>query len=254
MGMSVFETDLVSLAMAIGIAVLAGLVKGLVGFALPMIFISGLSLVLPPQLAIGALIIPTLFTNGFQALRQGRAVALASIKRFRYYLVTGCLCLFLSAQFVLWLEPQMLFLLLGIPVTGFTLWQLIKADTTLIRQNPTKDALVGGVAGLLGGISGIWGPPTVLYLTAIGTQKATQIQVQGVIYGLGAVALTIAHIGSGVLQTDSLSLSITLVAPALAGLWLGDRLQYRVDQNRFRRLTLLILLISGFNLLRRGLF
>jgi uncharacterized membrane protein YfcA len=41
--------------------------------------------------------------------------------------------------------------------------------------------------------------------------------------------------------------------PALAGLWLGFRLQDRMDQNRFRRATLIVLVVAGLNLIRRGL-
>ena len=45
------------LALAFGIAVLAGLIKGMVGFAMPMILISGLSSFLPPEIALAGLIL-----------------------------------------------------------------------------------------------------------------------------------------------------------------------------------------------------
>ena len=106
---------------------------------------------------------------------------------------------------------------------------------------------------MLGGLSGIWGPPTVLYLTAIATEKSEQIRVQGVVYGLGAVALIVAHVGSGVLYAQSFVLSLVLVIPAVFGLWLGSRLQDLINQRGFRRLTLLILMVAGLNLLRRSL-
>ncbi|MFB1024878.1 MAG: sulfite exporter TauE/SafE family protein, partial [Octadecabacter sp.] len=65
------------------VAVLAGLVKGVVGFAMPMIFISGLTLVLPPEQALAALIVPTLVTNGWQALRQGIGSAIQTVGQLR---------------------------------------------------------------------------------------------------------------------------------------------------------------------------
>ena len=120
-GMEILTLDPMIWAVAVMVAIAAGLVKGLVGFALPMIFISGLSLVLPPQLALAALIMPTFFTNGLQALRQGPAAALASFKRFRIFLVSGVICLTVSAQFVLYLEQETLFFLIGFVVTAFTL-------------------------------------------------------------------------------------------------------------------------------------
>jgi uncharacterized membrane protein YfcA len=43
------------------------------------------------------------------------------------------------------------------------------------------------------------------------------------------------------------------VIPAVLGLWLGSRLQDLINQRGFRRLTLLILMVAGLNLLRRSL-
>ena len=251
--MILLELDLVAWAVAFCVAVVAGLVKGMVGFALPMIFISGLSLVMPPETALGALIIPTFFANGLQALRHGLAPALEIAKQFRMLLISAGICLVVSAQFVLSLSPQALFLFLGFPVTVFTFWQLIKINVFQTKRSPEKDILVGAFAGLIGGVSGIWGPPTVMYLTAVATAKTEQIRVQGVLYGFGSVALIAAHLGSGVLHSQTLTLSTLLVAPALFGFWLGYRLQGRINQAEFRRLTLFVLLFAGLNLLRRGL-
>ncbi|MDP5360245.1 MAG: sulfite exporter TauE/SafE family protein, partial [Paracoccaceae bacterium] len=44
-----------------------------------------------------------------------------------------------------------------------------------------------------------------------------------------------------------------LVLPAMVGMWLGFWLGDRFDQERFRRATLLVLVIAGVNLIRRGL-
>ena len=112
---------------------------------------------------------------------------------------------------------------------------------------------MGAVAGVFGGISGIWGPPTVALLTAMNTEKTEQIQVQGVIYSLGAIALLGAHVASGVLSCRTLPFSVALILPALLGMWLGFRLHDRIAQKTFRRVTLLVLLIAGFNLIRRGM-
>ena len=69
--------DPVTFVFALAIGLLAGFVKGAVGFAMPMILISGLGSILPAELALAALILPTLVTNGMQALRQGTGAARA---------------------------------------------------------------------------------------------------------------------------------------------------------------------------------
>ena len=78
------------------------------------------------------------------------------------------------------------------------------------------------------------------------------MRVQGVIYGLGAVALTVAHYGSGVLRAQTLPLSLAMVLPAVLGMWMGGRIFDRIDQVMFRRATLVILLMAGLNLVRRA--
>jgi uncharacterized membrane protein YfcA len=89
-------------------------------------------------------------------------------------------------------------------------------------------------------------------LTAQDIGKADHIRIQGVIYGLGALVLVVAHLGSGVLDRGTLWFSAALVLPGLAGMALGFRMQDRIDQATFRRLTLVVLLVAGLNLIRRA--
>lgn len=238
---------------ACSIAVLGGLVKGVVGFAMPMVVISGLSTIMEPELALAGLILPTLVTNGAQALRQGVGPALASARRFWVYLCVGGVVLLASAQLVRVVPIGVLLGVIGVPVTLFAVLQLAGWTFRLAQRRWQVEAGIGAFAGFLGGMSGIWGPPTVLYLTALGTEKVEQMRTQGVIYGLGALALTGAHLGSGVLRAETLPLSLALVVPALLGQWLGGKVLDRINQVMFRRATLLVLLVVGLNLIRRAI-
>ena len=240
------------LCFAVVIAVIAGLVKGIVGFAMPMIFVSGLSTFLSPELALAGLIVPTLCTNVFQALRQGPGAAWNSVKKFWVFLVFGFLTLIFGASLVRVLPMQTMLLVIGIPIVLFAFLQLAEIEVKLSGQSFRVAAGVGAFAGFMGGLSGIWGPPTVAYLTALGTNKNDHMRIQGVIYGLGAIALTLAHLGSGVLRSETLPFSLAMVPPALLGLWLGGHVFDRIDQVVFRRATLVVLLIAGLNLVRRA--
>ena len=88
------------LIFAFSVALLAGIIKGLVGFAMPMIMISGLTLILPPDLALAALILPTMFSNLFQAFRGGIRGAGQSAWKFRVYLVALLVVLLVTTQLV----------------------------------------------------------------------------------------------------------------------------------------------------------
>ena len=243
-----------TLILCFGIAVFAGVVKGMVGFAMPLILISGLSSVIDPELALAGLLFPTILSNFWQALRQGVQAALGSLHQFGPFLLVGGVALVLSAQLVRVIPSQTMFLLIGVPVVVFTVLQLLgwrpRLDGT---QRVKAQLIVGAVAGTLGGFSGTWGPPTVLLLVALDTPKLDQVRIQGVLYGLGSIALILAHVGSGVLRTETLPFALFTILPSMAGMALGLWLQDRTPQRLFQRATLLVLVVAGLNLIRRGI-
>ena len=166
----------------------------------------------------------------------------------------SALWLMAVAQLVPMMPKPLIFLLIGIPVTLYASLGVFGIPPRLPGGEGRRgEATMAVIAGFFGGISGIWGPPTVAMLTARGTAKADQMRIQGVIYGLGSVALLWAHIVSGVLDAKTAPLSVMLIAPAILGLWLGFYISDRIDHNAFRKLTLLVLLIAGLNLVRRGI-
>lgn len=243
----------IDLCLAFAVAMLAGVVKGMVGFAMPMILISGMSSFLSPEQALAGLILPTLATNGFQALRHGWRAAVESVQKYRRFLWIGGVFLIATTQLVRFLESSTFLIFLGLCVAGFAMVQLLGLRFRLRGRSPVVESVVAAVAGSVGGLSGVWGPPTVMYLTALDTAKDEQMRVQGVIYGLGALALVAGHTGSGILRAETVPFSAALILPALLGMSLGGRMQDRIDQQAFRRLTLVVLLVAGCNLLRRGL-
>ena len=87
------------LLISFGIGFLAGLVKGTVGFAMPMILLSGLSILMPAKQALAALILPTLFTNIIQSSTRGTTRLILILKRHNFFpFVTGCLILYLEME------------------------------------------------------------------------------------------------------------------------------------------------------------
>jgi uncharacterized membrane protein YfcA len=243
-----------TMIMCLIVAFAAGIIKGMVGFAMPMIMISGLSSIVGAEWALAGLILPTVATNLWQALRQGWIEAWHSVRRFRLFLMVGFVTLVGSAQLVRVLPADVLLILIGSPIVVFALIQLVGVQIHLRNGSSSQiEAGVGAFAGLIGGVSGIWGPPTVMYLTAINTPKRDQIRIQGVIYGLGAIALLGAHIGSGVVRFETIPFSAALLVPALIGTWLGFRIHDKIDQAAFKKATLFVLLVVGANLVRKGL-
>ena len=247
--------DPLHLALALAITLFAGFVKGAVGFAMPMIMISAFSSFVAPEVALAGLILPTVVTNLSQAFRQGRAAAWETAVTYRRILIATLLFIVVSAGFVHVIPQSLFLLLLGLPITAFALAQLRGVNLALkLEHRARAEWILGAIGGLYGGISGVWGPPLLVYLLSIKADKVETVRVQGVVFLIGAVVLFAAHLTSGVLNAQTLMFSAVLVIPAQIGQLLGTRIQDRLDQTRFRRWTLILLVLTGLNLTRRAIW
>jgi uncharacterized membrane protein YfcA len=243
------------LAGAVAVTLLAGFVKGAVGFAMPMIMISGLGSFLAPELALAGLILPTLVTNLSQAFRDGRLAAWQVVRRFWRLIGLVVLGILLAGQLVTALPQAAYLLILGVPIVIFGVTQLAGMPLRFAPRHARRAEIATGVvSGVFGGLSGVWGPPLIAFLLTLGIDKRSFVRVQGVVYGIGSVALLAAHLRSGILNEATLPFSALMVVPAVLGMVLGGRLQNRLDPDRFRRLTLAILTLAGLNLIRRALW
>ena len=236
------------------IGVLAGIVKGSIGFAMPTIIVSGISSFYSPELALAALILPTMMSNAIQTLRGGLRSAWQSLWSMRVFVGIMLVVMVGAAQIPGRISQEAFLLAIGVPVLVLSLIQILGWRPVV---NPARRIWVEVPAsvftGFSGGMAGIWGPPTTLFLTAIQTPKARQLQIQGAIYGLGSIVLLLAHLRSGILNAETLPVSAGMVIPAFLGMLIGFRLHDRMDQELFRRVTLIVLIVTSLNLIRRGL-
>lgn len=230
----------------------SGFVKGVVGFGMPMILITGMTVFMSPDLALGILILPTLVANVWQACRQGLAAAYQVLSDHRWFLGVGGALLLITTQMVPLLSQALFFLCLGILVVGF-------ASLMLSGWQPKGKSRAGLLigcalfAGVGGGLSGVWGPQTVMYLSTYNLQKQAQMRAQGVIYSLGAILLLIGHASSGVATLPALSLGTLAILPGCLGIWIGFKVQDQINQRVFRIATFSVLVLAGLNLIRRGI-
>lgn len=241
-------------ALAVAITLFSGFVKGAIGFAMPLIMISTFGSFMSPTMALASLIIPTVITNIQQAFRLGFGEFAGIVRRYWRLILAVVVCIALSAQFVTIIPQAILFGVLGVSVTWFAGVQLAGRSLVLrIEHRRRAEWGLGVLGGLYGGVSGIWGPPVLVYLLSVRAEKREMVLVQGVVFLIGAVVLTAAHLQSGVLSAETAPLSAVLTLPAVLGMILGFRLQDRLDPVRFRWWTLVLLLLTGLNLLRRAL-
>lgn len=241
-------------AAALAVTLFAGFVKGAVGFAMPMILVSAFAVFLPQPLALAGLILPTLVTNLSQAFRQGVGPALETARTYRRFLIATVICIAISAPFADAVPRVVYLLMLGLPISIFAGLQLMGRSLAIrLHHRDRAEWMLGVIGGLYGGISGIWGPPLLVLLLSTGAEKLQMIRAQGVVFLIGAVALLLSHLGTGLANAQTLGFSAALCVPALIGLYAGYWVQDRMDQARFRRWTQALLVVTGLNMVRLAL-
>ena len=255
--MAFFETILsnswVLLVVSLGFAFVVGFVKGITGFGLPMLMLSGLGIYLSFEVALGCLILPALVTNFSQIARSSVREMVAICKEFKLFIVAFIVWLMLSSRLLNTVSSSELLLVCGVTVTAFAIQILIGLDWRLTRFGEAKAKLIyGSISGFFGGITAIWGPPLVSYLTDAKIEKTRHVQIQGFVYFLGSVVLAILLVENRLLTFDIFVFSCCLVVPAQLGMIGGQQIQNRISQHRFRQYTLYLLLLAGVNLARKG--
>ncbi|MGB0960073.1 MAG: sulfite exporter TauE/SafE family protein [Halocynthiibacter sp.] len=250
-----FELQLMAWVLAVAITLFASFVKGVTGFAMPLIMMSLMGAFLPYETVLAMLIVPTVATNMAQSLRQGPAAMWETMKDYKIALVVFAITVMVSAQFVNIIPKPILWGILGAAITLFCITQLLGIPLKIEAHNRTiPEIILGIVAGFFGGISGIWGPPIVAMTLSLHLEKKEAGRVQGVVFFVGAVFLILAHLRSGILNVSTVQMSALMTIPAFIGMMVGFRVQDKLSPAKFRKVTMVILLLAGLNLLRRAVF
>lgn len=248
-GLSYELLALIALALISG-----GIVKGITGLALPVTSLAITLNFLEPKLCISLLVLPILVTNAWQAFRTGLSLDLL----MRFWLMACCLVGFLiiSATIVIELEKNILFLCLGLSVAIFASSNLIKPQRQPIKKLTEKilGPIAGILGGMLGGVSTMWGPPITMFLMLLNLSKDEWIRVVSLIWFLGSIPLTIAYVNNGMLNANTVPLSIYACIPGMIGIFIGEHIRHKVPQEIFRKILLCLLFFIGLDLMRRAIF
>jgi len=232
---------------------LAGLVKGALGIGIPLVGISLLSLVLPVPQAVALLPVPIVVANTWQALASG--MFLATCRRFAALLIAMLAGTVIGGAMLTSVNQQGLMVLLGLVVLTFALLELTRVRLRVpVRHHAIAGAGCGLAGGVLGGMSGIFGPPVIVFLVSLDLRKEEFVGTIASIYLASGVILGVTLTGYGVTGTRELAWSAAATVPLLAGMALGQWLRKRTSERVFRTTLLVLLVLVGLNLIRRGVF
>jgi uncharacterized protein len=237
----------VNLILVAAVFALAGFVKGAIGLGLPTIAMGLLAIVMPPVEAAAILILPSLLTNVWQMVA---GPSLRSALQRLWPMMGGiCVGTWLGMGLMTGAYARYGTAFLGAALTFYALSGLVSIHLALSRERePMFGPLTGAVTGIIAAATGVFVIPAVPYLQAIGLEKEDLVQALGLSFTVSTIALAVNVGVAGGFDVSKASMTLTALAMACAGMWLGQTLRLKLPSAVFRRWFFIGLLLLGIYL------
>ncbi|SDA96139.1 sulfite exporter TauE/SafE family protein [Mesorhizobium qingshengii] len=227
----------------------AGFVKGVVGMGLPTVAMGLLAVTMPPAEAAALLLIPSLVTNLWQLLTGPSFGGLC--KRLWTMMAGVVFGTVAGAGLLNGTHAGVASAGLGVALVLYAIVGLARARfATPAHHEAWLSPLVGVATGLVTGATGVFVIPAVPYLQSLRLDREDLIQALGLSFTVSTAALAIGLLREGAFASPTAQLagSIAALAPALAGMFIGQALRQRMSVETFRTVFLAGLLALGLYL------
>ena len=227
---------------------LGGMVKGVLGVGLPLVTVPLLSLLLPPQQAMGMLVAPVLAANFLQAVQGGRLGF--ALKRFAPLMLAQLAATLAAVYWSQALSPK--------AVNAFMAFSVIFAVLVMIFQpkgeiSPSHQKwmgpVLGGLSGALAGVSSLSGPILITYLLALRLSRDEFVGSISIIYFFGSLPMYAAMLWWDRFGWSEVGWSCLAMVPVYAGMAWGNRIRKHLSEQLFRRIMLAFLTLLALLLL-----
>lgn len=227
---------------------LAGFVKGVIGMGLPTVALGILAAVITPAQAAAILIAPSLATNIWQMVAGPYLAGL--IKRLGLMLIGMFVGAWFGSGILTGENAKPAAIGLGIVLILYSLLGLTKVRFSVPRSAEIwLGPLVGVATGYVMAATGVFVIPALPYLQAIGLEKDELVQALGLHFSVSTIGLAFVLWDGGALNVSMGTLSLFAIAPALLGMYLGQKMRARISAQTFLVLMYLGLVALALNLL-----
>ena len=236
-----------SIVIIIILAVLAGgLIKGTIGFGMPMVALPLIAFIIPATTAMILLCAPILLTNFLQMkIKEG-------ISSYRFLPMIICLIigLIIGARLILEINLNTITQIIAVSIIFAALVNCIGFKIENINKSKERiiTSIIGFGSGILGGLSTFYGPPMLAYLVAADLPKEKFVRTVSTIYFIGSFPLYGSLIYYGFATKQDLMMSLFLIIPAFISQQIGSKIRNKINQKQFRICILVTLIILGISL------
>jgi uncharacterized membrane protein YfcA len=240
------------LFLIIVIVFLGGLIKGFLGFGMPLFATPLLALFMPLLSVIPMMAVPVLASNIYQAKFSKKS--LEYVKRFWPLGLGQIIGVSLGVQVLVSADSNILKIGLGIIVLINIVLRTTKWKFKIPQKKEGISGPLGGLtAGFVGGTTSFVGPLLVLYLSSLENLKKDDfVKAIALLYLAGFLPM---YGGLAVLGSFSLTQlmgSFTICVPMLVGIWIGERMRSRVSEALFERAVMITLGCIAISLIYRS--
>ena len=229
------------------LAVLAGgLVKGTLGFGMPMVALPIIAFIIPPTTAMILLCAPIFLTNFLQIkFKEG-----ISSYRFLPMFLSLVVGLIIGARLILEININTITQIIAVSIIFAALVNCFGIKINDIKQSHEKviTTIIGFGSGILGGLSTFYGPPMLAYLVAVDLPKEKFVRTVSTMYFIGSFPLYGSLIYYGFATKEDLIFSLILIIPAFISQQIGTKIRDKINHKQFRVCVLLTLIILGISL------
>jgi len=232
------------------VATLAGFIQGVSGFAFALVATSLWAWMIEPQVLAPTVIMASLL---------GQLTSLSSIKtrlsfeRTTPFLVGGAIGVPGGVLLLPLLDATAFRISIGVMLIIYCSVMLGIRELPVVRGGgKPADGSIGLLAGILGGATGVPGPPIILWCALRGWDKASQrATFQSFFIGIQLLILGV-YIAAGLVNARSLQLVLVAALPIMISSWIGSKVFRRFTDQDFQKVVFGLLLISGLALVSSG--
>ena len=223
-----------------------GFVSGFSGFAMGLV-VSGVWLhILTPTQTAALIAGYGLLTQGYGILKLRQALNWRSI----WPLVLGTtIGIPIGVILLNHINPVYLRFGVGVLLVLYTIYGLVKPAFSAMKIGTGPDIAIGIVNGLVGGLTGFGGVVSTISCQWRGWTRDVQRAVFQPVLFAAFVVISISMVITGAFTPETLKLYGLGFPFMLAGLWSGFKLYGTIDDETFRKVVLVLLLVAGLSLI-----
>ena len=234
--------DVITIILFSLVIFLAAFTQALTGFGFALVSVPILVNFVSPKISVPiimVLIVPVMITILIDLWKY------VQLKRIWLLMLMGFTGMPFGTYLLIYLDVQLLKIIIGITIVLFGI-ALLLGYRQRFKNEQIVSIPIGFLSGILGGSTSMSGPPVILFFSNQGDEKNV-FRANLVTYLLFLhLSIIPAYVISGLVTMDIVQTAFLLLPALIIGAFLGVKFAAKINENIFKKVVLIIIVIIGF--------